>query len=143
MSPQPAKSLPVPDMDTQPFWDACKARELRVQRCAGCGRFRWPPRAFCPRCFSWDAEWARLSGRGTVYSYTVVHHVTSPAFKEDVPYVVALVTLEGTDGAVQLIGNVIGCPWEHVQAGMPVEVMFEDVSPDVTLPQFRPSGAEQ
>ncbi|HLQ32612.1 MAG TPA: Zn-ribbon domain-containing OB-fold protein [Chloroflexota bacterium] len=133
------KPAPVPDLDTQPFWDACKDHELRAQRCNACGRFRWPPRTFCPACYSWEYEWARLSGRGTVYSFSVVHHVVAPAFKEDAPYVVALVTLEGTGDHVQLLSNIIECPWEKVQVGMPVRVVFDDTTSGVSLPKFRPA----
>lgn len=135
------KPLPAPDRDTQPFWDACRSHELRAQRCTACGRFRWPPRTFCPACYSSEHEWALLSGRGAVYSFSVVHHVTAAAFKEDAPYVVALVTLEGTDDHVQLITNVVDCPWDQVKVGMPVEVVFEDVTPEATLPKFRPAAA--
>ena len=138
------KPAPIPDLDTKAFWDACKDHELRAQRCTACGRFRWPPRAFCPACYSWEYEWPRLSGCGTVYSFSVVHHVVAPAFKDDAPYVVALITLEGTADQVQLLSNVVDCPWEQVQVGMPVQVIFDDVTPEVTLPKFRraPASAE-
>ena len=139
MSPD-AKPVPIPDHDTQPFWDACKEHELRAQRCTSCGRFRWPPRAFCPACYSWEYAWTRLSGRGTVYSFSVVHHVVVPAFGGDAPYVVALVTLEGTGDEVRLLSNIIGCSWEAVQVGMLLQVEFEDASADVTLPKFRPAS---
>jgi uncharacterized OB-fold protein len=128
------KPLPVPDKDTQPFWDACRQHELRVQRCTACGRFRWPPRGFCPSCFSWEHEWTRLSGRGSVYSFVVVHHAVSPAFKDEAPYVVAMIALDGTDDEVQLTSNVVECPWEAVKVGMSVEVVFDDAG----LPKFRP-----
>ena len=135
----PSKPTPIPDRDSQPFWDACRARELRAQRCTACGAFRWPPRGFCPVCFSWDHEWALLSGRGTVYSFSVVHHATAPVFKDEAPYVVALVTLDGTGDRVRLLSNVIDFPWDQVRVGMSVEAVFEDLSPEVALPRFRPA----
>ncbi|HLG74140.1 MAG TPA: Zn-ribbon domain-containing OB-fold protein [Chloroflexota bacterium] len=138
MTPDIAKPAPIADEDTQPFWDACKAHELRVQQCSACGRFRWPPRGFCPACFSWEHTWARLSGRGTVHSFSVVHHVVNPAFKAEAPYVVALISLEGTEGHVKLASNVVGCPWEEVRVGMEVEVVFQELNEDITLPKFRP-----
>ena len=138
MTPAVAKPAPIPDEDTQPFWDACKAHELRVQRCSACGRFRWPPRGFCPACFSWDYKWEALSGRGTVHSFSVVHHVVNPAFKGSAPYVVALIAVAGTDGHVKLASNVVGCAWEEVKVGMEVEVLFEDLTEEVALPLFRP-----
>jgi uncharacterized OB-fold protein len=134
VTPQ-AKPAPVPDQDSQPFWDACREHELRGQRCAACGRFRWPPRAYCPACLSAESEWVRLSGRGQVYSFSVVHHAVAPAFKDATPYVVALVTPDGTDGRMQLLSNVIDCPWEQVRVGMAVEVVFDETM----LPSFRPA----
>jgi uncharacterized protein len=134
-----ARPAPIADLDTQPFWDACQQGELQAQRCTSCGRFRWPPQGFCPGCYSWDYEWTRLSGRGTVTAFSVVHHSSVPSFKDDLPYVVALVALDGTDDRVTITSNVVGCPWEAVQVGMPVEVVFNAVSAEATLPQFRPA----
>ncbi len=79
-----------------------------------------------------------LEGTGTVYSYVVVHHVTIPAFAGDVPYVIAHVTLDGTDGDVRMTTNIRDCPWEEVRVGMTVTVDFDDVTPEFTLPKFRP-----
>jgi uncharacterized OB-fold protein len=138
--PVPAKPVPVPDLDTQPFWDACGAHELRAQRCTSCGRFRWPPQGFCPSCYSWEHEWALLSGRGTVRSFSVVHHSAVPSFKNDLPYVVAVITLDGTDDRVDLTSNIVDCPWDEVKVGMPLEVVFDDVAADATLPRFRPAA---
>ncbi|HZT06179.1 MAG TPA: Zn-ribbon domain-containing OB-fold protein [Chloroflexota bacterium] len=138
---QTAKPVPVPDHDTAPFWEACHNHELRAQRCASCGRFRWPPQGFCPACYSWEHDWVRLSGRGTVRSFSVVHHSAVPSFKDELPYVVAVITLDGTDGHVDLVSNVVGCPWEDVKVGMPVEVVFKDVTNEVAIHQFRPVAA--
>jgi uncharacterized protein len=136
---EPAKPVPVPDLDTGPFWEACRQHELRAQRCASCGRFRWPPQGFCPDCYSWEYAWTPLSGRGTVKSFSVVHHSAVPSFKENLPYVVAVIALDGTDDRVAITSNVVDCPWEAVTVGMPVEVVFNDVSAEATLPQFRPA----
>jgi uncharacterized OB-fold protein len=133
-----AKPAPIPDLDTRPFWDACREGELRAQRCTGCGRFRWPPQPFCPGCYSWEHTWTPLSGRGTVTSFSVVHHSSAPSFKDDLPYVVALITLDGTDDRVTITSNVVDCPWEDVRVGMPVSVVFRAISAEATLPQFRP-----
>ena len=134
-----SKPVPVPDLDTQPFWDACREHELRAQRCTTCGRFRWPPQGFCPSCYSWEHEWSQLSGLGTVKSFSVVHHSAVPSFKDSLPYVVAVIALEGTDDHVDIVSNVVGCPWEDIKVGMRVEVAFSDVSADATLHQFRPA----
>ena len=80
----------------------------------------------------------KLGETGTVYSFVVVHYVSIPAFQDDVPYVVAHITLDGTADQVRMISNVIECPWQEVRVGMPVRLIFEDVTPEVTLPKFRP-----
>lgn len=134
-----SKPLPVADVDSQSFWDHCKVHELSAQRCRDCGQFRWPPQAFCPHCYSWNFDWTKLGENGVVTSFVIVHYVSIPAFQEDVPYVVAHITLDGTDEQITMISNVIGCPTQDVRVGMPVRVVFEDVTPDVTLPKFRPA----
>lgn len=113
-----------------PFWDACRAGELRLQRCAGCGHLRYPVSIVCPRCLSTEAEWERVSGDGEVYSFAVFRH----QYKSDwpVPYTVALVRLE--EGPT-LISNVVGIEPEAVRIGLPVTVVFEDA-----VPKFAPRG---
>jgi len=133
------KPLPIADIDSQPFWDRCKVHELSAQRCGDCKNFRWPPQAFCPHCYSWKFDWTQLGETGTVSSFVVVHYVSIPAFQDDVPYVIAHITLDGTDDQITMISNVIQCPWQDVRVGMPVRVVFEDVTPEVTLPKFRPT----
>jgi uncharacterized OB-fold protein len=132
----PSKPLPVADADGRPFWEACRRHELRAQRCSGCGKFRWPPRGVCPACHSWDFVWLLLPGSGVVDSFVVVHRAP-PAFAADAPYVVAYIELAGTNSQVKLLSNVVDCPWQEVHVGLPVQVVFEDVSPDVSLPKFR------
>lgn len=133
------KPLPSPDLDTQPFWDACREHELRAQKCPECGRFRWPPQGVCPSCYAWNNEWTKLPETGKVVSVVVVHYVSVPAFAPDVPYAIANIVIDGTDDKVQLTSNVIGIPWEQVKVGMPVRVVWEDVTPECTLPKFRPA----
>lgn len=132
------KPLPAPDPDSQPFWEGCKAHELRAQHCSACGHFRWPPQSFCPDCYSWDFEWVKLAETGTIYTFVAPHYVSVPAFQEDSPYVIAHVTIDGTDERVRIVSNVIDCPWEDVKVGMRVRVVFEAVTPEMTLPKFRP-----
>ena len=133
-----AKPLPAPNPDTKPFWDACKNHELRAQQCSACGRFRWPPQGVCPSCYSWDFEWAKLAENGTVCSFVVVHYASVPAFADDIPYVIAQITIDGTGNQVILTSNVIDCPWEEVKVGMAVRVVYDDVTPEYTLAKFRP-----
>ena len=138
MTSEYLKPLPVPDPDTTPFWEGCKEHVLQAQQCSACGAFRWPPRGLCHRCRSWDFRWVASKGTGTVSSYVVAHYVVAPAFADDAPYVIAQVTLDDMDGAVRLTSNIIDCPWEDARVGMAVEVVFEDVTPEFTLPKFRP-----
>jgi len=132
-----AKQLPVITPENQPFWDACKAGELRMQQCADCGHVRYPINAVCPRCLSARFDWKRLSGRGTVFSYIVFHQVYNPAWKDDVPYNVAMIQLE--EGP-RMFSNVVGVPNDAVKVGDAVEVVFDPVTAEVALPRFRPAA---
>jgi len=125
--------LPAITDDTRPFWDGCQRRELRVQRCTGCGTLRHPPAPACWRCRGFAHEWIALSGRGTVFSHAVVHRAFLPELASHVPYTVVVVALDDAPG-IRLVSNFVeGEP----QIGLPVEVVFEDVSADVTVPRFR------
>jgi len=132
------KPLPEITPVMRPFWDAARRHELVVQRCAGCGLHRFPARDICSRCLSRSTDWAPVTGRGTVFSWTVMHQVYHPGFADEVPYAVVVVELE--EGA-RLVSNLVGCPIGDIVAGLPVEVTFEDVTPEVTLPKFRPRTA--
>lgn len=124
------RPLPVEDADSRPFWEACRAQRLQVQRCSACGHYRWPPRGLCPACHSWDFAWQTLTGQGTVASFVVVHQAT-PAFADMAPYTIARIALDGTDDTVLLTSNLIESPEPRV--GQRVEVVF-DLS---GLPLFR------
>ncbi len=129
------KPLPRIDEESRGFWEALARHELYVQRCRDCDTLRLPPRALCTACLSSAVEWVRASGRGTVYSFTVTHQNQAPGFREELPYVLAIVELaEGP----RLMTNVVGCPPDQVRIGMAVEVVFDDVTPDVTLAKFKP-----
>jgi uncharacterized OB-fold protein len=132
-----AKPLPRITADNRPFWEATRRHELRLQRCRACDRFRYPPAPVCPQCLAEDAEWTRVSGRGTVSTFVVFHKVYFPAFAADVPYNVVQVELE--EGP-RLTANLVDVPNDQIRVGMPVEVVFDDVTPEVTLPRFRPAG---
>lgn len=133
-----AKPLPIADAESRPFWEGCGEHRLLAQRCRQCGHWRWPPRGVCPDCYSWEADWQPLTGRGKVNTYVVAHRAFHPGFTGEVPYVIAHVTLDGTDDRVTIVSNLIDCLWENVKVGMPVEVVFEDATQELTLPKFRP-----
>jgi hypothetical protein len=130
------KPLPRVDEESRGYWEALARHELYLQRCRDCGRLRFYPRALCPACLSSATEWVRSSGRGTVWTFTVTHQNQAPGFREELPYVLAVVELEE---GVRMMTNVVCCAPEAVRIGMRVEVVFEDVTPEITLPKFRPA----
>jgi uncharacterized OB-fold protein len=129
------RPLPTPDAATEPYWRAAHEGRLALPRCLDCGHRHFYPRTLCPHCGSARLEWADCSGRGVVYSFTVVHRAPSPAFAAEVPYVVAVVELE--EGP-RLMTNIVGCAPDAVRVGMNVRVAFKRVSDSVTLPVFEP-----
>jgi uncharacterized protein len=129
------KPLPAITEDGAPFWEGCRHRQLRVQRCTACGHLRWPPSILCPKCLAEGGEWTALSGRGTIYSFIIVHRPQHPAFFDDVPYNVAIVEL---DEGVRMHSNVVECANEELRVGLPVEVVFDERNEEITLPRFRP-----
>jgi uncharacterized OB-fold protein len=128
------RPVPVADEDTKPFWDYCKQHEFRLQKCNSCGKLRFPVSPICPHCLGMEFGWEKLSGKGEVYSFVVVHRRYHPAFQ--VPYVVAIVEVEQ---GLRMITNVVGCKPDEVKVGMKVQVTFDDVSPEFSLPKFKPA----
>ena len=129
------KPLPYVDEESRSFWEGAKRHELCLQKCQDCGKFHFYPRSICPHCFSYNTEWTRVSGRGKVYSFTVAHKTGLPAFQQDVPYNIAIIELEE---GVRMMSNIVECRNEDLSIDMPVEVVFDDVTPEITLPKFRP-----
>ncbi|MFN0148781.1 MAG: Zn-ribbon domain-containing OB-fold protein [Dehalococcoidia bacterium] len=135
-APAVAKPLPQPTPLTQPFWDATRERRLVMPRRKD-GTYFWYPRILEPGTLRDDWTWAPVSGRGTVYSYTIDRRGTAQAFAGDVPYVIAIVELE--EGP-HFTTNIVGCALEDVRIGMAVEAVFEDASDAITLVKFRPTA---
>ena len=131
------KPAPPVTAETRLFWARCAEGVLAYQRCTSCGRAQFYPRAVCTRCQSDDLAWEEASGRGTIYSFTVVHRAPTPAFRPDVPYVIALVDLEE---GVRIMANLLGAPPEAVAIGMAVRVVFEARGDGVLIPQVEPDG---
>jgi hypothetical protein len=107
---------PLPDIngDSKDFWAGCKEHELRFQKCKTCGHVRWPASIICPICYSREAQWIVARGKGRVYTFVVYHVAYHPGFENDLPYV--------------------------VRCEMPVEVTWEDITDEFSLPKFRPSS---
>jgi uncharacterized protein len=129
-------SLPTPTPETSHFWQGCKAGELRLQCCRACTRTYFPPRAFCPRCGSREVEVFTASGQATLYSYVINHRPRTDMGQE--PHSIAVVTLhEGP----RMMTNIVNCPQtpEALVLDMPVEVLFEKQTEEITLPLFEPA----
>ena len=133
----PRFDLPAVDPDTAPFWDAARDGRLLIRRCGACGRAHFYPRPFCPHCWSDEVAWEDASGGASLYTWSVVHVNDLPPFGELVPYVAAVVDLaEGP----RMMTQVVGCPFDQLVIGMPLEVTFEPRPEALTVPVFRPAS---
>ena len=128
------KPIPVPNQDSLPYWEGCKRRQLLIQRCKACGHHQFYPRHLCTNCMALDPEFIPATGKGEVYTFTVIYRPPSKAFEPDIPYVVAIIQL---DEGVRMMSNIVGCPVEEVRIGMRVEVVFDDISDAIALPKFK------
>ncbi len=129
-----AKPVPQPGPEDQAFWDGTREHVLRLPHCEKCGHTWFPPYGRCPRCLARDPGWILASGRGEVFAFTVLERPYLRAFREEVPYHVALIIL---DEGPLIYGNVVDVPHGDVRVGMPVEVLFDEVTESVTLPRVR------
>ncbi len=128
------QSGPVPHASSHlslPFWQGCRAGELRYQRCDACGAANFPPSEHCRQCLSADLRWERSGGLGEIYSWTVVHRPVTAEFEP--PYAPAIVTL---DEGYQMLTNIVGMPPADLAIGLRVRVQFHAVGADLTLPYF-------
>jgi uncharacterized OB-fold protein len=124
----PERTIPTPAVtpETRPFWDAAEEGRLVVKRCAACGRPHHYPRAICPFCGSDRTEWMPASGRGTIYSYSVMRRVAAP-------YAIAYVTL---DEGVTMMTNIVDCDLDAIRIGQPVRVVFRPTDGGPPVPMF-------
>lgn len=125
--------LPQPTPDNAPFYEAALRGELRLQRCTACGRFRHYPRPICPHCLGREHTWEAVSGRGVVYTWTIVRGPTLPAFEHKLPYNVVDVLLEE---GVHFVSEVLACPPDEIRAGMPVRAVFAAPIDGIALVKF-------
>jgi len=128
------KPLPVINEDNAEYWAYCKKHELRMQKCSNCGHVRFPCAFICPRCHNMEFEWHKMSGKGEIYSFVVFQRAYDPSYKDDLPYVVAIVKL---DEGLRMESNITDCKPEEVKVDLPVELYFDDVTPEWSLPKFR------
>jgi len=127
----PTPTLPAVTALTRPFWDAAAEGRLLLPRCNACGRHFFRPEVACTHCFATDWRWTEASGRGSLYSYTVVHRAPAPGF--EVPFVLAVVEL--VEGPT-MFSNLVGCADADIRIGMALKLRFEQVATEVHLPRF-------
>jgi len=132
------RPTPIADVESAPFWDACKRGKLLIQRCGD--RYQFPPTSYCTHDRSIRPEWVESTGRGTVFSWIVVHvPIPREIYGDQVPYVTALITL---DEGPRICANLIEIETGRIQAGMPVAVFFQPIGDgDIVLPFFKPVSA--
>ncbi len=128
------KPLPKPSPTSRPYWEAVRRHELQLQHCGACSKYIYYPRPRCPNCMSDNLKWERVSGRGKLYSYTIVRRASTRSFA-DAPYVLAIVEL---DEGPRMTTNMIAPP-DQLKIGMLVAVYFDDVTPEQTLVKFKPA----
>jgi uncharacterized OB-fold protein len=134
-----SKPIPVPQGESDYYWEKAKAHELWLRKCDVCNQAYFYPRDICPLCFSRNTSWIQASGKGTLHTFAIVHRAPTPAFRDDAPFVVAMVDLE--EGP-RMPTNLIGVEPDPavIKVGMAVEVVFEDITDEISLPKFKPAG---
>ncbi len=131
------KPIPIPNEASRPFFDGAREHRLLIQQCTTCGAVMWPVKSRCNNCLNPTVTWIQASGKGTLYTFALMHQVYHPGFADEVPYNIAQVDLaEG----LRVMSNIVGCSNADLEIGMPLEVTFEDISDEVSLPKFKPIG---
>ncbi len=136
--PEPThpKPLPVITEENRPFWEGCRQGKLLLQQCPSCAHYQFYPRLYCMHCGSRELHWQEVSGRATLYSYTIIYQNKAPEFVHDTPYNVAIVQLE--EGP-RLMANIVETLPEQLYVDMPLSVVFEPMSEAIALPRFKPA----
>jgi uncharacterized OB-fold protein len=137
---------PIDDPESAPFWEAARSKRLVVPACADCGFLKWPPRAFCSQCNGRRTEWRTMSGRGSLWSYAIVHNPTMEAFWPVLPLPIALIELEDAP-ELRMAGSLAAAPGapinslphDRLKIGMKLRVTFEEITPEVLLPRWVPA----
>lgn len=129
------KSLPAITEESRPFWEGCQQGKLLLQYCGRCQQYQFYPRLYCMQCGFEELRWRETSGRGVIYSYTIIHQNKSPEFLNDTPYNVAIVQLE--EGP-RMLSSIVDIAPAELHVDLPVSVVFEKVTERISLPRFRP-----
>ena len=134
--PAYGKPVPVPSHESKPYWEGLRRHQLLMPRCTACGHRWWPASHLCPACRAGPIAWEPVSGRGRVFSFVLFHRTYHKGFADQRPYCVAVIAL---DEGPRMLSNVIGIQVADIRCDMAVEVVFEDITDDATLPKFRPA----
>ncbi len=129
------KPLPLITGLSKVFWDGCKENKLLYQKCRDCGRVNFFPKMVCANCMSRNLEWKESKGKGKIYTFTVTYDAAPPEFMSSVPFALAVINL---DEGFSILSNIVDCDYEKLTCDMPVEVVFDPVTTEVTLPKFKP-----
>lgn len=128
------RPLPKPTEYTRPYWESAKQNKLVIQKCSSCESLQFYPRPYCISCLSDEMDWVEVSGRGTIYTYTINHRSPNSYMQDKVPYVVAIIELEE---GIRMMANIIDSVLDKVEIGAHVHVVFENINEDITIPQFK------
>lgn len=129
------KPLPLITNLSKVFYDGCKENKLLYQQCRDCGQVVFFPKELCSNCMSGNLEWKESKGKGKIHTFTVTYDFGPPEFMDDVPYALAIIKM---DEGFKIMSNIVECDFEELVCDMPVEVIFDPVTAEITLPKFRP-----
>ena len=128
------KPLPIVTAENRPYWEGCRQGKLLLQHCQQCQQYQFYPRLYCMQCGSDKLQWAEASGRGRIYSYTIIHRNKTPEFVQDVPYNVAIIQL---DEGPRMMANIVGSDNSQLGVELPVTVVFDPVTDEISVPRFK------
>ena len=133
-----SKPLPVPQPESEHYWQQAAAGKLVIQKCQECGEAQFYPRVLCAHCGGQSLEWLECSGRANLFTFAIVHVPPHPGFAGEVPYITAIVELEE---GVKMPSQVIGIEPDpaEIHIGMPLQVVFEKATDEISLPVFQPA----
>ncbi|MBU3069189.1 Zn-ribbon domain-containing OB-fold protein [Aestuariicella sp. G3-2] len=128
------KPLPLITPTSKVFYDGCRSGKLLYQQCLDCGQVIFFPQSICPGCLSHNIEWKQSKGKGRLFTFTITHAAAPSEFSEDTPYVLAIVEM---DEGYKMMTNIIETDFDEIKCDMEVEVVFDKVTEEITLPKFR------
>lgn len=131
------KPLPLITSLSKIFYDGCRENKLLYQKCEDCNEVIFYPKQLCSNCFGRNLQWVSSSGKGIIHSFTICYDSVPPAFAADTPFVLAIIRMEE---GFTILSNIVECKFNELRSDLPVEVVYEKVTPEITLPRFRPSS---